>query len=190
MLYRTMGKTGDKISVLGFGAMRVPQKLGRIDEAEATRQIRFAIDQGVNYIDTAMLYHMGANEPFLGRALADGYREKVNLATKPLLSALKTREDIDRVLNAQLEMLRTDHIDYYLFHGLNRQYWNRLRDLGGREFMDILAGIDDLVPYLEPPVDDLIAADFALSIHAKVDEIVERGQGSWIGSVEKDLEEV
>ena len=136
MLYRTMGKTGDKISVLGFGAMRVPQKRGRIDEARATRQIRFAIDQGVNYIDTAMLYHMGANEPFLGRALADGYREKVQLATKPLLSAIKAREDMDRILNAQLEMLKTDRIDYYLFHGLSGPVWKRIRDLGGREFMD------------------------------------------------------
>ena len=140
MLYRTMGKTGDKISVLGFGAMRVPQKRGRIDEAEATRLIRFAIDQGVNYIDTAMMYHIGANEPFLGRALADGYREKVNLATKPLLSAIKTREDMDRVLNAQLEMLKTETIDYYLLHGLNKQYWKRLRDLGVRDFMDKAKG--------------------------------------------------
>ena len=136
MQYRTMGRTGDKLSVLGFGAMRVPQKRGRIDEARATRQIRYAIDQGVNYVDTAMLYHMGANEPFLGRALADGYRQKVKLATKPLLSAIKTREDMDRVLKAQLAMLRTDYIDYYLFHGLNGQVWKRMRDLGGRDFMD------------------------------------------------------
>jgi len=136
MLYRTMGRTGDKLSVLGFGAMRFPQKRGRIDESQAIRQIRFAIDQGVNYVDTAMLYHMGANEPFLGRALADGYREKVKLATKPLRSAIKTREDMDRVLKAQLAMLRTETIDYYLFHGLNGQVWKEMRELGGRDFMD------------------------------------------------------
>jgi uncharacterized protein len=136
MQYRTMKKTGDRLSVLGFGCMRVPQKRGRIDEARATRQIRFAIDQGVNYVDTAMLYHMGANEPFVGRALADGYREKVKLATKPLLSAIKSREDMGRVLNAQLGMLRTDYIDYYLFHGLNGQVWKRMRELGGRDFLD------------------------------------------------------
>ena len=136
MLYRTMKKTGDKLSVLGFGCMRVPQKLGRIDEARATRQIRFAIDRGVNYIDTAMMYHMGANEPFLGRALADGYREKVKLATKLPPSAVKTREDMDRVLSAQLDMLQTDYIDYYLFHGLNGEAWKRMKELGGRDFMD------------------------------------------------------
>ena len=140
MLYRTVKKTGDRLSVLGFGAMRVPQKRGRIDEKQATRQIRFAIDQGVNYIDTAMLYHMGANEPFLGRALGDGYRKKVKVATKPLLSAIKTRQDMDRVLHAQLDMLRTDYIDYYLFHGLNGQVWKKMRELGGRDFMDKAKG--------------------------------------------------
>jgi predicted aldo/keto reductase-like oxidoreductase len=140
MLYRTMKKTGDRLSVLGFGCMRVPQKRGRIDEARATRQIRFAIDQGVNYVDTAMLYHMGANEPFLGRALGDGYREKVKLATKPLLSAIKTRQDMDRVLKAQLAMLKTDYIDYYLFHGLNGQVWKKMRKLGGRDFLDRAKG--------------------------------------------------
>ena len=136
MLYRTMKKTGDKLSILGFGCMRVPQKLGRIDEARATRQIRSAIDQGVNYVDTAMMYHMGANEPFLGRALADGYREKVKLATKLPPSAVKTRGDMDRVLNAQLDMLNTGFIDYYLFHGLSGESWKRMKELGGRDFMD------------------------------------------------------
>ncbi len=106
-----MQKTGDELSILGFGCMRLPQKRGRINEKRATRQIRFAIDQGVNYIDTAVMYHMGASETFLGRALADGYREKVNLATKLPPGAVKTREDMDRVLKAQLDRLQTDHID-------------------------------------------------------------------------------
>ncbi len=140
MLYRKLKKTGEDLSVLGYGCMRVPQKLGRIDEARATRQIRFAIDQGVNYVDTAMIYHMGANEPFLGRALSDGYREKVKLATKLPLSAVKTREDMDRVLGAQLDMLKTDYIDYYLFHGLNGQVWQEMDRLGGRDFMDKAKG--------------------------------------------------
>jgi uncharacterized protein len=77
MLYREMKKTGDALSILGFGCMRLPRKKGppgsgRIDEARATRQILHAIAQGVNYFDTAMPYHMGASEPFLGRALAGG----------------------------------------------------------------------------------------------------------------------
>ncbi len=136
MLYRTMKKGGDELSVLGFGCMRVPQKRGRIDEARATKQIRHAIDQGVNYLDTAMMYHLGANEPFLGRVLADGYREKVKLATKQLPGSAKTREDMDRVLNTQLDMLKTDYIDFYLFHGLNGEAWKEIDQLGGRDFMD------------------------------------------------------
>jgi len=113
MQYRTMKKTGDNLSVLGYGCMRFPQKRGRIDEKLATRQIRFAIDQGINYIDTAMIYHMGANEPFLGKALADGYREKIKLATKLPLSAVKAREDMDKVLDTQLDLLKTSYIDLW-----------------------------------------------------------------------------
>jgi len=77
MLYRKMPKTGDELSILGFGCMRLPVKADfSIDEERATRQLRYAIDHGVNYVDTAWPYHMGQSEPFVGRALADGYREK------------------------------------------------------------------------------------------------------------------
>ena len=79
MLYRKIKKTGDELSVLGFGAMRLPSKNGRTDEKRATQQVRYAIDHGVNYIDTALMY---MNEPLVGRILGDGYREKIKLATK------------------------------------------------------------------------------------------------------------
>ena len=72
MLYRKMKKNGDSLSILGFGAMRLAQKDQKIDEERATRQIRSAIDQGVNYVDTAWPYHGGESELFLGRALAGG----------------------------------------------------------------------------------------------------------------------
>ena len=82
MLYRTVPKTGDKLSILGFGCMRYPSKGRGIDEERTIRQIRHAIDNGVNYFDTAPVYHMGKSEPILAKALADGYREKVRIATK------------------------------------------------------------------------------------------------------------
>jgi predicted aldo/keto reductase-like oxidoreductase len=82
MQYRRVPKNGDQLSALGFGAMRLPMQKGRIDEERARNQIRLAIDKGVNYIDTAFLYHEGESEEFLGRALQDGYRQKVKLATK------------------------------------------------------------------------------------------------------------
>ncbi|MFI5384237.1 MAG: aldo/keto reductase, partial [Methanosarcina thermophila] len=114
MLYRKIPKNGDELSILGFGCMRLPVKEdGKIDEEKATRQVRYAIDHGINYIDTAWPYHMGESELFLGRALAGGYREKVKLATKLPSWTIKNTDDMDRILNSQLERLRTDHIDYY-----------------------------------------------------------------------------
>jgi len=124
MQYRIVPKNGDKLSALGFGAMRLPTKRMRIDEERATRQIRTAIDAGVNYIDTAVPYHGGESERFLGRALADGYREKVKLATKLPPWGVKVREDMDQILDNQLRKLNTDHIDYYLLHGLEAGQWS------------------------------------------------------------------
>ncbi|WMW23816.1 aldo/keto reductase [Methanolobus sediminis] len=137
MLYRKMPKNGDELSILGFGAMRLPLKEDMtIDEPRAMKQVRCAIDNGVNYVDTAWPYHMGKSEPFLGRALADGYREKVKLATKLPIWIVKSREDMDKFLNAQLERLNTDHIDYYLIHGLNGKSWIQMKELGVTEFLD------------------------------------------------------
>lgn len=136
MLYRKVPKNGDELSILGFGCMRLAVRDGKIDEERATRQVRYAIDHGVNYIDTAWPYHMGESEPFLCRALADGYREKIKLATKLPSWTIKSREDMDRILNAQLERLRTDHIDYYLVHGLVGLLWDKMEKLGVLDFLD------------------------------------------------------
>ncbi|WP_319643016.1 aldo/keto reductase [Methanovulcanius yangii] len=136
MQYRTMPSGDDRLSALGFGAMRLPLAAKRIDEERATRLVREAIEAGVNYIDTAMPYHNGESESFLGRALADGYREKVYLATKLPPWSVEAREDMDRLLVTQLAKLRTDHIDYYLLHSLTRRSWERMRDLGVIEFLE------------------------------------------------------
>jgi uncharacterized protein len=137
MLYRKMPKNGDELSVLGFGCMRLPTKEdGTIDEKRATQQVRYAIDHGVNYVDTAWPYHMGQSEPFLGRALADGYREKVKLATKLPSWIVDSRKDMDNFLNAQLEKLQTDHIDYYLVHGLAGELWDKMEALDVIDFLD------------------------------------------------------
>jgi uncharacterized protein len=136
MQYRYVPKNGDQLSALGFGAMRLATKRGVIDEERATRQIRDAIDNGVNYIDTAFTYHNGESERFLGRALQDGYREKVKLATKLPHLLVKTRGDMDRILDIQLKKLQTDHIDYYLLHELEADRWKKLSGLGVLEFLD------------------------------------------------------
>jgi predicted aldo/keto reductase-like oxidoreductase len=136
MLYRIVPKTGDKLSILGFGCMRLAQKDGRIDEQRAARQIRYAIDCGVNYIDTAWPYHGGESEPFVGRVLADGYRERVKLATKLPAWLVNNRAGMDRFLDAQLRKLATSRIDYYLVHSLNGDTWDRIAALGVAEFLD------------------------------------------------------
>jgi predicted aldo/keto reductase-like oxidoreductase len=131
-----MKKAAPELSILGFGCMRLPQKEnGEIDEETATGMLRYAIDHGVNYVDTAYPYHNGASEPFVGRALAGGYREKVNLATKLPSWLIKSREDMDTYLNEQLTRLRTDVIDFYLVHGLMRPFWEHLVSLGVTDFL-------------------------------------------------------
>ena len=112
--------------------MRLPTIDGdaaRIDKPQATKMIRYAIDHGVNYIDTAWPYHREASEPFVGEVLQDGYREKVKLATKLPSWLIKEPADFDRYLDQQLERLQTDHIDFYLLHALNEESWHKLRDM-------------------------------------------------------------
>lgn len=141
MLYRTMPKGGPELSILGFGCMRLPvRKDGTIDEPVATAMIRSAIDAGVNYVDTAYPYHNGESEPVVGRALGDGYRDRVYLATKLPSWLISSREDMDRYLDEQLERLQADHIDYYLLHGLNQEYWENLSFHNATGFLDEAIG--------------------------------------------------
>ncbi|MGC9398345.1 MAG: aldo/keto reductase [Anaerolineae bacterium] len=132
MQYRTFGQLDWKPSALGFGAMRLPttdDDPKHINEPLATKMIHYAIDHGVNYVDTAWPYHQEASEPFLGRVLQGGYREKVRLATKSPCWLLEKPEDFDHYLGEQLKRLQTDHIDFYLLHALNEERWQKMLKL-------------------------------------------------------------
>jgi len=133
MQYRKLGKLDWQVSVLGFGVMRLPladKETEKVDEPESVRMMRYAIDHGVNYLDTAYAYHEGQSEGILGRALKDGYRERVKVATKLPVWLVEDAKDFDRYLNEQLERLQMEKIDFYFLHGLNSQRWPKMRDLG------------------------------------------------------------
>ena len=118
MKYRNFGKLDWKVSALGFGTMRLPvlnNDQGNIDEAEAIRMIRYAIDHGINYLDSGFTYHKGNCEILISKALKDGYREKVRVATKIWYPDVNSPNDFDLVLNEQLRRLQTQKIDFYLF---------------------------------------------------------------------------
>lgn len=172
MQYRTFGNTGWDVSVLGFGAMRLPTLEGeqfQIDEPEAIRMIRHAVDNGVNYIDTAYMYHMGASEKLVGKAIKDGYREKVKVATKLPVRSVEKKEDPDRILNEQLEKLDIDTIDFYLFHGMSQDGWAKVKKF-------------DLLNWAEKQMADGKIARLGFSFHDEYDvfkEIID-GYDNWV----------
>ena len=132
MQYRNFGKLDWQTSALGFGCMRLPiidDDSGKIDKPRASKMVRYAIDHGVNYIDTAWPYHSQASEPFVGEVLQDGYREKVKLATKLPSWLIEKPADFDHYLDQQLERLQTDHIDFYLLHALKEESWQKLKGM-------------------------------------------------------------
>lgn len=129
MQYRLDPKSGNRLSVLGYGCMRFTKKGGVINQAKAEREMAHAIDLGINYFDTAYIYP--GNEVAVGKFLAKGYRDKVYLATKLPHYLVKNPEDMDRIFEEELKRLQTDHIDYYLMHMLTDiQGWKRICAMG------------------------------------------------------------
>jgi uncharacterized protein len=137
MQYRKFGKFDKEVSALGFGCMRLPvNQDGSINEEEAIKQIRHAADNGVNYFDTAYVYHGGKSEVVLGKALKEGYREKVYIADKMPVWEVKTYEDFDRILDEQLNRLGVEYIDFYLLHSLSKDSWERVLELEPFKFLE------------------------------------------------------
>ena len=139
MKYRTMGKLGVKTSAFGLGCMRFNGEASGdtvIDEQKAINLIRQAIDGGVTYLDTAYVYLNKTSEIVVGKALRDGYRDKVTIATKMPLGSVSDRQSMEALLAEELEKLQTDHIDFYLMHGIDREDWEQFKTIGAPQFFD------------------------------------------------------
>lgn len=139
MLTRVNIKNNDMLSILGFGCMRLPTRNGGIDEPRAIKMIHDAIQNGVNYFDTAYIYHGGKSESLLGKALAGGYRKQVKIATKLPPFMVSKLENAKKIFATQLSRLQTDYIDYYLLHILiDKAIFDRLAALGVMKWLEEL----------------------------------------------------
>ncbi|NLL82135.1 MAG: aldo/keto reductase [Tissierellia bacterium] len=140
MQYRKFTSSGLNTSLLGFGCMRFPtldNNLSNIDEKISSKMLEHAIENGVNYIDTAYTYHGGNSESFVGKFLKEkGLREKVYLATKNPVWLVKEYDDFEKLLNEQLERLQTDYIDFYLLHSLHEKTYRKIINLDVFKFLD------------------------------------------------------
>ncbi|MCK5132150.1 MAG: aldo/keto reductase [Candidatus Sabulitectum sp.] len=188
MKYRKFGKLDWEVSALGFGAMRLPTEgkdYGKIRTEEARTLIRHAIDNGVNYLDTAWIYHRENSEGFLGNALADGYRKKVKIATKMPTWMVEKPGDLDRFFDAQMERLQIDHIDFYLLHALQQDWWDKMKrfhflDWAEKKMTDGVIGhlgfsFHDKFPLFKQIIDDYDNWALAMVQHNYMDADREAG---------------
>lgn len=132
MQYRPYGKLGYQVSALGLGCMRLPLQTDANGNVEVNREkayelIRYAIDHGINYIDTALTYHSGKSEEIVGEALDGGYRERTWIATKQMFQNIKIKGELRRNLENTLRKLRTSYLDCYLIHNIQSGYWEDLK---------------------------------------------------------------
>ncbi|MCK9471228.1 MAG: aldo/keto reductase [Bacilli bacterium] len=136
MEYRKWDKVNLKTSLLGFGAMRLKTINGEIDEDKAFELFDYAYKNGVNYFDTAMPYTDGKNETFVGKALKRYKRDSFFLATKLSFGMVKSRDDVLKLIDKQLETLQTDYIDMYLLHALNKERISQIKEWNVLEIVE------------------------------------------------------
>lgn len=128
MQYRKWYNKDITTSTLGFGAMRLKVINDEIDEDKGLALIDEAYKSGINYFDTAVPYTDGKNETFVGKALKRYPRDSFYLATKLTIRLYKTKEELEKVIDSQLQNLQTDYIDFYLMHALNKHTFQTIKE--------------------------------------------------------------
>jgi uncharacterized protein len=161
MHYRINPRNKDQLSILGFGCMHFPARHGTIDEPRSIAMMINAIEQGINYFDTAYIYSMGKSEVLLGKVLAGGYRDRTKIASKIPPYLVRTLADADKIFEKQLQRLQTNWIDYYLIHMLSDiGTWERLLNLG----MD---------NWIKSKKDNQQIRNFGFSFHGTKDQFIQ-----------------
>lgn len=138
MEMRQYRDTGVEVSLLGMGCMRLPKldpEKPDIDYVKAQEIIDYAYSHGVNYFDTAYVYHGGQSESFIGQALKKYPRESYFLATKMPIWCVKKQEDVERIFNEQLQKCQVDYFDFYLFHAQDAGNFKKCQEFGVYEFL-------------------------------------------------------
>lgn len=136
MIYRTYAPTGEKVSLLGFGAMRFPtNEDGTINRAESEKMLDLAFQNGVNYFDTAYMYHNGESQSFLGEALKKYDRKSFYITNKFPVWMADTKADVARIFEDQLSKCQVDYFDYYLVHAIDASRFDKLKELEVYEYL-------------------------------------------------------
>lgn len=132
---RMIPQLGCEISRLGYGGMRFPKNGDEVDVEEAVKLLRKAYDMGVNYFDTAVVYHKGESEKIFGKAFEIYDRSSYYLADKMSIWVCKDEQEMKDLFERQLKTLKTDYIDFYLVHSLNRNHYQKVKEFHCVEFL-------------------------------------------------------
>ncbi len=132
---RMIPALGKEISRLGYGGMRFPKNGDEVDMDAAVQLLRKAYEMGINYFDTAMVYHKGESEKIFGKAFEPYPRNSYLIADKMSIWLCSDEEDMKARFYNQLKTLKTDYIDFYLVHSLNRNHYKKVKDLHCVEFL-------------------------------------------------------
>ena len=149
MKHNLLEKLGVSVPQLGLGCMRLPTDGDTIDYNHAQKIVDYAMAQGVNYFDTAYMYHSGESQYFLGKALQKYPRESYFLTNKLPIWSCKEASDMEKIFQDQLQRCRTEYFDFYFMHSMNDEHWRMAKEAARKEAQRSLGSgwINRALPY-------------------------------------------